>query len=124
MYSVRNRIGVGAAALLAGALTFATTAGFAMPRYDGLWSVSIVTTKGDCIASYRYPMRIANGLLVNGGDIAVDVAGRVGGDGLVTVILSHGDTHASGFGRLAANTGAGTWRTTTCAGSWTAERRS
>ena len=34
-----------------------------MPRYDGLWSVSIVTTKGDCIASYRYPMRIANGIL-------------------------------------------------------------
>ena len=128
MYSVRNWIGVSAAALLAGALTFATTAGFAMPRYDGLWSVSIVTTKGDCIASYRYPMRIANGLanglLVNGGDIAVDVAGRVGGDGLVTVILSHGDTRASGFGRLAAKTGAGTWRTTTCAGSWTAERRS
>jgi hypothetical protein len=124
MYSVRNWIGVGAAALLAGALTFATTAGFAMPRYDGLWSVSIVTTKGDCIASYRYPMRIANGILVNGGDIAVDVAGRVGGDGLATVILSHGDTRASGFGRLAANTGAGTWRTTTCAGSWTAERRS
>ena len=40
MYSVRNWIGVGAAALIAGALTFATTAGFAMPRYDGLWSVS------------------------------------------------------------------------------------
>jgi hypothetical protein len=79
-----------------------------MPRYDGLWSVSIVTTKGDCIASYRYPMRIANGILVNGGDIAVDVAGRVGGDGLVTVILSRGDTRASGFGRLAAKTGAGT----------------
>ena len=94
MYSVRNWIGVGAAALLAGALSFATTAGFAMPRYDGLWSVSIVTTKGDCIASYRYPMRVANGILVNGGDIAVDVAGRVGGDGLVTVILSHGDTRA------------------------------
>ena len=112
MTRVRNWIGMGAAALLAGALTFATTAGFAMPRYDGLWSVSIVTTKGDCIASYRYPMRIANGILANGGDILVDVTGRVGGDGLVTVILSHGDTRASGFGRLAANTGAGTWRTT------------
>ena len=99
MYSVRNWIGVGAAALLAGALTFATTAGFAMPRYDGLWSVSIVTTKGDCIASYRYPMRIANGILVNGGDIAVDVAGRVGGDGLVTVILSLGDTRARASAR-------------------------
>ena len=58
---------MGATALLAGALSFATTEGFAMPRYDGLWSVSIVTTKGDCIASYRYPMRIANGILANGG---------------------------------------------------------
>jgi hypothetical protein len=124
MNRVRNWIGMGAAALLAGALAFATTAGFAMPRYDGLWSVSIVTTKGDCIASYRYPMRIANGILANGGDMAIDVAGRVAGDGAVTVIVSRGDTRASGFGRLAANTGAGTWRTTTCAGSWTAERHS
>jgi hypothetical protein len=106
MTRVQNWIGMGAAALLAGALTVATTAGFAMPRYDGLWSVSIVTTRGDCIASYRYPMRIANGILANGGDITIDVAGRVGGDGNVTVILSHGDTRASGFGRLAANTGA------------------
>ena len=55
-----------------------------MPRYDGLWSVSIVTKKGDCIASYRYPMRIANGVLANGGDIAIDVSGRVAADGAVT----------------------------------------
>ena len=76
MTRVQKWIGMGAAALLAGALTFATTAGFAMPRYDGLWSVSIVTTKGDCIASYRYPMRIANGILANGGDIAIDRQSR------------------------------------------------
>jgi len=124
MNHVHNWIGMGAAALLAGSLTFATTAGIAMPRYDGLWSVSIVTTRGDCIASYRYPMRIVNGMLANGGDIAIDVAGRVAGDGAVTVIVGHGDTRASGFGRLASNTGNGTWRTTSCAGSWTAERRS
>ena len=78
MNHVHNWIGMGAAALLAGSLTFATTAGIAMPRYDGLWSVSIVTTRGDCIASYRYPMRIVNGMLANGGDIAIDVAGRLG----------------------------------------------
>ena len=58
---------------------------FAVPRYDGVWSVSIFTTKGDCIASYRYPMRIANGVLANGGDIAINVAGRVAPNGLVTV---------------------------------------
>lgn len=124
MYSVRNWIGVGAAALIAGALTFATTAGFAMPRYDGLWSVSIVTTKGDCIASYRYPMRIVGGVLANGGDIAINVSGKVAADGAVIVVVSRGDTHASGSGRLAANAGNGSWKTSSCAGLWTAERRS
>ena len=120
MYSVRNWIGVGAAALLAGALTFATTAGFAMPRYDGLWSISIVTTKAT--ASRAIAIRCASPTASgNSGDIAVDVAGRVGGDGLVTGIRATA-TRGPRAGRLAAKTGAGTWRTTTCAGSWTAER--
>ena len=51
-----------------------------------LWSVSIVTKKGDCIASYRYPMLIANGVLANGGAIAIDVRGRVAADGAITVV--------------------------------------
>ncbi len=113
-----------AGALAAASIALAATAGFAMPRFDGLWSVSIVTQQGDCIASYRYPMRIANGILANGGDMAIDVRGRVAADGSVSVIVSHGDTHAAGLGRLAVNAGSGFWRTASCAGSWTAERRS
>jgi hypothetical protein len=113
-----------AGALVAASVTLAATASFAVPRYDGVWSVSIVTTKGDCIASYRYPMRIANGVLANGGDMAIDVSGRVASNGAVTVVVSHGETRAAGSGRLAANAGAGSWRTSSCAGSWTAERRS
>jgi hypothetical protein len=112
-----------AAALIASS-ALVTTPSFAVPRYDGLWSVSILTTKGDCIASYRYPMLISNGVLANGGAIAIDVRGRVAANGVVTVVLSHGDTRASGSGRLAANAGAGSWRTVSCSGSWTAERRS
>ena len=95
-----------------------------MLRYDGIWSVSIVTTKGDCIASYRYPMRIANGVLANGGDFAIDVSGKVTVDGSVKVVVSRGDTHAAGTGKLAANTGNGSWKTSSCSGSWTAERKS
>jgi hypothetical protein len=34
-------------AVAAGAM-IASTASFGVPRYDGLWSVSIVTEKGDC----------------------------------------------------------------------------
>ncbi len=124
MIHLRNRTGLIAGALAAASIAFAATTSFAAPRYDGLWSVAIVTHQGDCVASYRYPMRIANGILANGGDIAIDVSGRVAAHGSVTVVVSHGDTRAAGFGRLAANAGAGSWRTSSCAGSWTAERRS
>jgi hypothetical protein len=124
MIGLPKHIRLGTAAILTASLSLAATAGFAMPRYDGVWSVSIVTQKGDCIASYRYPMRIANGVLANGGDIAINVSGKVAGDGAVRVALSHGDTRAIGSGRLAANAGRGSWKTNTCSGSWTAERRS
>lgn len=116
--------GLIAGAFMAASITLAAAASFAMPRYDGLWSVSIVTTKGDCIASYRYPMRITRGMLANGGDIAINVSGKVAANGAVTVVVSHGDTRASGSGRLAANAGNGRWKTSSCSGSWTAERRS
>jgi hypothetical protein len=124
MFRLHNHAGLIAGALIAASITVAATASSAMPRYDGLWSVSIVTKKGDCIASYRYPMRIANGVLANGGDIAIGVSGKVAADGAVIVVVSHGDTRASGSGRLAANAGNGSWKTGSCAGSWTAERRS
>jgi hypothetical protein len=119
MFRLHNHAGLIAGVLVAASITMAATASSA-----GLWSVSIVTKKGDCIASYRYPMRIANGVLANGGDIAIDVSGKVAADGAVTVVVSHGDTRASGSGRLAANAGNGSWRTSSCSGSWTAERRS
>jgi len=124
MNCLRNRVGLRATALIAASLALGTSAGVAVPRYDGVWSVSIVTKKGDCIASYRYPMRIANGVLGNGGDIAITVSGKVGSDGAVTVHVSHGDTRARGTGRLTGNAGGGSWTTSACSGSWTAERRS
>jgi hypothetical protein len=124
MFRSHNHAGLIAGALVAASIAMAATASSAMPRYDGLWSVSIVTKKGDCIASYRYPMRIANGVLANGGDIAIDVSGKVTAYGAVTVVVSHGDTRAAGAGRLVANAGNGSWKTSSCSGSWTAERRS
>ena len=124
MLRLPHHAGLAAGALVAASIAVAATASSAMPRYDGLWSVSIVTTKGDCIASYRYPMRIVGGVLANGGDIAVNVSGRVAADGAVTVVVSRGDTRASGSGRLAGNAGNGSWKTGSCSGQWTAARRS
>ncbi len=124
MIFLRDLIGWSAVALVAASAALAATPSFAVPRYDGLWSVSIVTKKGDCVASYRYPMRIAKGFLANGGAIALTVSGKVAPSGAVIVKVSSGTTSAIGSGRLAANAGSGYWRGASCSGSWTAERRS
>ena len=105
------------------AAIIASTATFAVPRYDGLWSVSLVTEKGDCDRGYRYPIRISNGMLANAGDNVFTITGRVVGTGAITVTVSAGGRSATGSGRLAGNMGMGSWTGGSCSGSWTAERR-
>jgi hypothetical protein len=110
-------------AFVAATATLASTASFAMPRYDGTWSVLVMTQKGDCDPGYRYPIRIANGQLVNAGDNAFTITGKVADTGAITVIVSAGGKSATGIGRLAGNEGGGQWTGGACSGSWTAERR-
>ena len=40
-------------ALVAASATVATTSSYAVPGYDGLWSVSIITEKGACAGQGR-----------------------------------------------------------------------
>lgn len=111
-------------ALVAASATLAaSTSNAAAPRYDGLWSVSIVTEKGDCDRGYRYPIRITHGTLVNGGSDPFTITGRVATSGAITVTVSHGDKSATGSGRLAGDTGEGSWTGGSCSGTWSAERR-
>lgn len=95
----------------------------AAPRYDGMWSVSIVTEKGDCDRAYRYPIRISNGALVNGGSDPFTISGKVAPSGAITVTVSHGSKSATGSGRLAGDSGTGLWHGGSCSGTWSAERR-
>jgi len=124
--STANRLARGSlgALIAAAAIVAAGTAPSAAPRYDGMWSVSIVTEKGDCDRGYRYPIRISNGVLANGGSDPFTISGRVARSGAVTVKVSHGDKSASGSGRLAGDSGEGSWQGGSCSGTWTAERRS
>ena len=120
----RHYIRYGAAgALLAASFLVGSTSSFAVPRYDGLWSVSIVTEKGDCDRGYRYPIRISNGTLGNAGDSVFKIGGNVNPNGAITVSVSAGGKSASGSGKLAGDRGGGAWRGGECSGSWTAERR-
>jgi hypothetical protein len=111
------------AALIAGTATLMATTSYAGPSYDGLWSVLVVTEKGDCDRGYRYPIRIENGKLVNAGDTAFTISGAVAPTGAITVTVSAGSKSATGLGRLDANEGGGHWTGSSCSGSWTAERR-
>jgi hypothetical protein len=93
-------------------------------NFDGKWSVVVVTTKGECDRAYRYPIDIRNQTLVNAGNNSFDISGTVPGDGAGAVRISYGDKSASGSGRLFGTTGEGHWSGGSCAGTWTAERRS
>ena len=110
--------------LVAASATVASTSTYAVPAYDGLWSVSIVTEKGDCDRGYRYPIRIQNGALANAGSVtAITINGKVQPTGAITVIVSSGSKSATGSGRLSGDLGEGRWSGGECSGSWTAERR-
>lgn len=121
--AIRSRAASALAAACFAAIVGVATPTAATPTYDGLWSVVIVTEKGDCDRAYRYPIRISNGALANAGDTAFNISGKVGGNGAITVTVSHGDKSATGSGRLSRTDGAGSWRGGACAGSWSAERR-
>src|SRR5947209_13693183 len=112
-----------AVALAAGIPTLAPAE--AVPSYDGVWSVVIITRAGICDPSYRYPIRISNGHVVNAGKSQVQISGRVGKNGAVVVNVSSEGKSAVGTGRLAANTGGGSWSggNGACSGVWQAERR-
>ena len=98
----------------------------AVPSYDGVWSVVIVTQQGICDPSYRYPIRITKGNLVNAGHAQVTISGKVGKDGAVVVNVAAGDKTATGTGRLGGKVGGGSWSggNGLCSGIWQAERRS
>src|SRR6516164_4789998 len=111
--------------MLAPLVAFAlyTTPTIALPNYDVLWSVLIVTEKVDCDRGHRYPILITHGILNNVGDAAFTIEGKVGPTGLIRVTVSHGNASANGVGQLAGNIGSGSWNGNSCSGIWTAERR-
>ena len=112
------------AAVLGLGLAVAAIPAQATGNFDGKWSVVVVTTKGNCDRAYRYPISIQGQNLVNAGNASFDISGKVAGDGAVAVKISYGDKSAQGSGKLFADTGEGHWAGGSCAGTWTAERRS
>ena len=108
-----------------GILAGQTTVAPAQSRYDGTWSVLIVTDAGDCDRAYRYGLRIQGGRVYYDGGGA-ETQGRVSSNGQITVTIRQGGNHATGSGRLSGNSGGGRWQgassTSRCSGRWQAQR--
>ena len=106
-----------------------TLAGPAMAgtAFDGEWSVVIATSGGGCDPTFRYPVAISNGAVVNAGAGVASVQGQVRPNGSVRVRVQSGDQWADGTGRLDANRGSGVWKgqgsSGACEGTWVAMRR-
>ncbi|WP_232630119.1 hypothetical protein [Methylobacterium sp. Leaf118] len=97
-------------------------------RYDGRWSIEVVTRDGPCDRAYRYGVQIQRGEAIYGGG-EFNISGRVAPNGAVRGIISRGQDAAQVVGRLTAGgSGSGTWETVgggliSCSGSWNAVRR-
>jgi hypothetical protein len=109
---------------LVAATAYAAVPAQAKTNFDGNWSVVIITDKGTCDRSYRYPIRINAGTLGYAGEASFDVSGRVAPNGSVTVSVAKGDRRANGSGKLSGDFGTGSWTGGECSGTWQAERRS
>jgi hypothetical protein len=115
-----------AASLVAVALTQATYVR-AATKFDGEWSVVVVTRSGPCDASYRFSGQIVNGAIIyNGGLGPIDFAGRVRPNGTAYLRVASGENFALASGRMTPTRGKGIWRGKSadgiCAGTWSAVR--
>ena len=115
----------GATSILAATLLIAACAtATARSAYDGSWSLLFVTQKGDCDSAYNFTVNVSNGVITHPN--IVHFRGYVTNRGFVRASVTVHEKHASGSGRLAANSGQGTWSgysgSSRCSGYWTAQR--
>ena len=110
-------------ATIAGCVAFSTVAE-ARSAYDGPWDLVFVTQRGACDPTYSFSVNITDGIVTHPN--LVRFRGYVVRSGAVRASVTVQDKFASGSGRLARNSGRGTWSghsgQARCSGYWTAQR--
>src|SRR3954469_15195931 len=91
-------------------------------KFDGTWSVSLVSSGGLCGSGASSTLTVQNGS-VRGGS-GVSVSGQVGQGGSVSLALQKSVVQGSASGTLAGSSGSGSWSVSSlgCSGHWTARR--
>jgi hypothetical protein len=117
---------IGLAAILAAIAIGGPSATNAAGPFDGPWSVTISTARGDCGSNSLYGVVITNGSVRYAGGAGVAMSGHVSNNGSVSVSVRQTDKSAHGSGRLRGSSGSGSWSgsssTGKCSGSWSAQR--
>ncbi len=92
--------------------------------YDGTWNVVFATARGNCSSGHSVPFTVSGSRVSSAG--GGRVSGSVNRAGAVVVNVSVGASKASGGGRLADTSGAGSWSGIItgdrCSGTWQATR--
>jgi hypothetical protein len=111
-------------ATIAGCLVALTSVAQARSAYDGSWDLVFVTQRGACDPTYDFSVNITDGVVTHPN--LVRFTGHVARSGAVRASVTVQDKYASGSGRLARNSGRGTWSgysgRARCSGYWTARR--
>lgn len=112
---------LGAICAIAG--TCAIYSANAASRYDGTWSVSLVTKQGGCDAGYSWNVAVTDGRIDNS-SLFGQLAGFVDGNGNVSLKASNGSGMLLASGTIRGTGGSGTWLSygNRCSGQWHATR--
>jgi len=111
-------------AVITGFLVSLTSIAQARSPYDGSWDLVFVTQRGACDPTYNFTVNITDGVVTHPN--LVRFHGRVARSGAVRASVTVQNKFASGSGRLASNSGRGSWSgysgNARCSGYWTARR--
>jgi hypothetical protein len=109
---------------LAGAADTSLAKSVRYGAYDGTWNVIFTTRAGNCSSSNSAPFTVSGRRVSSAG--GGKVTGGINASGRVSVRISVGRSVASGSGRLAGNSGSGSWSGIIsgdrCSGTWRAAR--
>jgi hypothetical protein len=94
-------------------------------KFDGAWSIAIVTKAGAC-QNYHFVVQIINGVFHYAALSPNNYSGRVAPGGALSVTGSLGTTYGVASGRLSGSSGRGSWHLhmpdAVCSGVWSAQR--
>ena len=89
-------------------------------RYDGNWSLSVVTEKGSCDA-YRWTIVVSGNQLQRINELPVDASGAIDSRGQASFLVA---SVVKASGQMREASGSGTWDAPSkaCSGRWQAAR--